>query len=239
VSPRDGGQQRHEHQRHGGGHRPPRSTASGDGVRMRDSASVPPNTTRPTTESAALTAIDESGRAWDWVAPSPIVQRARKRFDGPRRRPVLRVNCDRKRAPRQLYVQRQSGTGRKSGAPQPRAIDELRVSAIDTRFSDWAPDDFEPDLAIIHARLRVAPHCFELEVPIVASISMHALARRYQRGFDTSRAAILADVAALAVAPEGNEWQVATSGGRWVGVAAMLKHGARTAMTPVARTFLG
>ena len=34
-----------------------------------------------------------------------------------------------------------------------------------------------------------APHVLELEAPIVACASLHALARRFQSGFDTSRAA--------------------------------------------------
>jgi hypothetical protein len=54
----------------------------------------------------------------------------------------------------------------------------------------------------------------------------------------TSRAAVLGDVGALAAAPQGDEWELAVPDGRWIGVAATLTHAARTAATPVARTFL-
>jgi hypothetical protein len=118
------------------------------------------------------------------------------------------------------------------------ALDELRVSAIDFRFLNWSTADFEPGLAIIHVRLRIAPKTgFEFESPIIACASIHALARRYQRGFDTSRAAVLGDVGALANLPAGDNWELAVRDGRWVGVTATLTHGARTAATPVARTF--
>ena len=119
------------------------------------------------------------------------------------------------------------------------AIDELRVSSIDFRFRNWPSDDFEPGLAIIHVRLRIAPKTgFEFKSPIVACTSLHAIARRFQRGFDTSRTAVLADAAALANLPNGDTWELAVRDGRWVGVTAQLTHAARTAPTPVARTFL-
>jgi hypothetical protein len=118
-------------------------------------------------------------------------------------------------------------------------LDELRVSTVDFRFRSWSTADFEPGLAIIHVRLRIAPKTgFELESPIIACASIHALARRFQRGFDTSRAAILADVAALASLPAGDTWELAVPEGRWIGVTVALTHGDRTADTPVARTFL-
>ena len=118
-------------------------------------------------------------------------------------------------------------------------LDELRVSAIDFRFLNWSTADFEPGLAIIHVRLRIAPKTgFEFESPIIACASIHALARRYQRGFDTSRAAVLGDVGALASLPDGDTWELTLPGGRWIGVTAQLTHATRTAATPVARTFL-
>jgi hypothetical protein len=61
-------------------------------------------------------------------------------------------------------------------------IDELCVSAIDFKFTDWPDDDFEPGVSVLHVRLRAAPHVLELEAPIVACASLHAPARRFQRG---------------------------------------------------------
>jgi hypothetical protein len=82
------------------------------------------------------------------------------------------------------------------------AIDELRISSIDFRFANWSSPDFEPGLALILLRLRVSPKTgFELETPILAGVSLHALARRYQRGFVTTREAVLADVAQTAATP--------------------------------------
>ena len=118
------------------------------------------------------------------------------------------------------------------------AIDELRVSAIDFRFLNWSTADFEPGLALILLRLRVSPKTgFELETPILAGVSLHALARRYQRGFVTTREAVLADVAQLSGAPDGDTWALPIPNGSWIGVTAQLTAGARTAATPVARTF--
>ena len=120
------------------------------------------------------------------------------------------------------------------------AIDELRLTGIDFRFTDWPDADFEPAVSVLHARLCVAPHKFELETPILACCSLHALARRYQRGFNTSRAAILSDLGALAGAPDDattDEREVRTQHGRWIGAMVTLRAGERTERALVARTF--
>lgn len=120
------------------------------------------------------------------------------------------------------------------------AIDELRLTGIDFRFVDWPIDDLEPAVSVLHARLCVAPHKFELETPILACCSLHALARRFQRGFDTSRAAIFNDLGALAGAPDNDatdEREVRTQHGRWIGMMVSLRAGERTERAIVARTF--
>jgi hypothetical protein len=121
------------------------------------------------------------------------------------------------------------------------AVDELRVAAIDFRFQSWSADEFEPALALFHVRLRVAARRCDLEAGIVAAVSIHGLARRYQRGFNTTREAVLNDVAALAAVPEvvdTDERVVVVPGGRWVGTIATLIHGQRTEKILAARTFI-
>lgn len=57
---------------------------------------------------------------------------------------------------------------------------------------------------------------------LIASLSLHALARRYQRGFDTSDAMILSELKALAmchadVVQTPGDFAIGGSGGNWVG----------------------
>jgi hypothetical protein len=121
------------------------------------------------------------------------------------------------------------------------AIDELRLSALDFRLLDWDSDNYEPGVCLIHVRLRVSPHVCELESPILGCASIHAIARRFQRGLDVSRAAIFADLAALATAPvEGDdpEREVRTKHGKWVGMIVSLRAGERITRSVVARTYV-
>jgi hypothetical protein len=57
---------------------------------------------------------------------------------------------------------------------------------------------------------------------LVASLSLHALARRYQRGFNTSDATILAELRAMALCHADiiqtlGDFAMAGDGGMWVG----------------------
>ena len=74
---------------------------------------------------------------------------------------------------------------------------------------------------------------------ILASISLHGLARRYQRGADNSPAAIMADIAALATgSPERtgvDRFELLVADGRWAGRISAAQDGAVVA---AARTYL-
>ena len=101
-------------------------------------------------------------------------------------------------------------------------IHELRVSASDFRAADWTVD--EPGLSVLGVVLEVAPHRCVFDILSLATVSLHALARRYQRGFAITDAAIMHDLHMLAKAHAGlaggaaTEFEVAVpSGGRWVG----------------------
>jgi hypothetical protein len=98
---------------------------------------------------------------------------------------------------------------------------ELRVVCGISHCATW-PDEGQ-ELGVL-----VGWHAVEFDEQAVASrlvslaaVSLHALARRYQRGWDTSDTAIFADLAVLAhdfrQAVMLPRFAVAVSGGTWVG----------------------
>jgi hypothetical protein len=155
----------------------------------------------------------------DDISPMVAPLRPRERF-----RPV----------PRQVVV-RILGRAWRSREPLGRLdlvtrYDKPRLDLIDIRavpaeiYCDaWVGDD-EPALAIVLHHVGIAPPApLRESSTMLASLGLHALARRYQRGADQSIDAVLADLRELAVrAPDaviaGGEFEVATpSGGRWIG----------------------
>ncbi len=102
-------------------------------------------------------------------------------------------------------------------------IRELRASASDFRAQGWSTA--EPGLSVLGVVLEVAPHRCVFDILSLATVSLHALARRYQRGFSITDAAIMHDLHILAKAhaelgddAAATEFEVAVpSGGRWVG----------------------
>ena len=102
-------------------------------------------------------------------------------------------------------------------------VQELRVSASDFRARDWTVD--EPGLSVLGVVLEVAAHRCVFDILSLATVSLHALARRYQRGFAITDAAIMHDLhmlakahAELGSADAATEFEVVVpGGGRWVG----------------------
>ena len=105
------------------------------------------------------------------------------------------------------------------------SIVEVRTCPQHYRAATWKDDALEPGLIVVRVSLAIAPHeKLSLAMHTLAAISLHGLGRRYQRGADTSDAAIIADIRALAAAherlvklPEDTRFDVALPGGRWLG----------------------
>ena len=116
-------------------------------------------------------------------------------------------------------------------------IRELRVGAADNRFPGWR--DWEDSFVILLTGFSLVRWNFAYHYEMLASISLHGLGRRYQRGADSSPAAVMADFAALATAtPESTapgRFEVRTSNGRWAGRVVPV-HGSAPVLA--ARTFL-
>lgn len=116
-------------------------------------------------------------------------------------------------------------------------IRELRVGAADNRFPGW--HDWEDALVVAVTGFRLVRWNFSFDYEMLASISLHCLARRYQRGTDKSRAAIMADIAALAtVSPQWvtpGRFEVRTADGHWAGRASLVQDGVSVL---AARTYL-
>lgn len=74
---------------------------------------------------------------------------------------------------------------------------ELRAQAGAFRFATWPPG-FEPGLLLVLILAEPRPGGVDVRQTPLAAVSLHALARRYQRGGDCSEAAIFGDLADLA-----------------------------------------
>jgi len=81
-----------------------------------------------------------------------------------------------------------------------RANQEIRLEG---KEADWDEDAREPGLSVVRITLAIAPHeKLALGMHTLCAASLHALARRYQRGRPTTDDAIIADLHALAAAHE-------------------------------------
>ena len=122
-------------------------------------------------------------------------------------------------------------------------IEELRVGAADLQLSHW--DGRELGVSLVAVRLTVAANQSELMMIAVAYVSLHAIARWYQRAMDTSPPALLADlhrIARWSAAPAvdmASDFAVAVTNGQWVGATGDLVQNGQVTRMPDVRTFLG
>ena len=77
-------------------------------------------------------------------------------------------------------------------------IAETRIGAANYWQEEW--DSVEPGILLLHMRLHIAPHVFDADMVPLAAVSLHALARRYQKAWQVGDAAIFADLCSLAAA---------------------------------------
>jgi hypothetical protein len=123
------------------------------------------------------------------------------------------------------------------------AIVEIRAAPTDFRFNAWPEGASEPCLVVIVSALIVSAGYFKFTNALAASVSLHALARRYQRARDNSDAAIRADLAALAcpvddVSDASGEFAVQTLDGQWIGEATDTDDRGKVKCILAARTFI-
>lgn len=106
--------------------------------------------------------------------------------------------------------------------------------AFDAAWSGW-----EPRLLIERLRLRLGKKSTWMDQHAVAAVSLHALARWYQRNPDTSEAALLRDLAPLSASQEtATPFTVATPHGCWVGELVIRQDDDQMRAIHSARTFL-
>jgi hypothetical protein len=97
----------------------------------------------------------------------------------------------------------------------------IEVRAITGKLHDlrWRADDWESGIHLAQMRLEIEPHDVKLRQRSIAVVSLHSLARRFERSADRSDAGVLRDLARLAaadpdaMAPGAFSWQVEGAGG--------------------------
>ncbi len=128
-------------------------------------------------------------------------------------------------------------------------IAEFRLGTAKLHNPGWDKGVTEPTLMVGATILQVPLHRGKLmQCYTRATISLHALARRMQRGVDRSQQAILNDMKALVHAdlnnaekyPEDEEFRIPAGNGAWLGVTAPVDdvEDGKTTMQFVVRTFM-
>jgi hypothetical protein len=96
------------------------------------------------------------------------------------------------------------------------AIAEPRLGVTWLHDDAWEDDEHEQGIAVMRYRLALAKGKLRAHWQAVALVSLHAIARRIERGADRSHAALTADLARLLDADPCAD-MVAASDGFWVG----------------------
>jgi hypothetical protein len=91
--------------------------------------------------------------------------------------------------------------------------------------------------------LILSPEALRFDHALIASVPLHALARRLQRGWDVSDAEVRADLAALActrpdVLAAGRKFNVPLATGCWVGSVAEIEDRGEPVRILVVRSFI-
>lgn len=77
-------------------------------------------------------------------------------------------------------------------------IEEVRLLTSKFRNGAWSDGAWEPGLTLVAIGVLIAPRDCRFIERSLAGVSLHALARRFERGRDGSDAAVIRDLAALA-----------------------------------------
>jgi hypothetical protein len=104
-------------------------------------------------------------------------------------------------------------------------IRELRLSRCRTRNLGWTDAAWEPGIGIMLIACSVQIFSWQFNYFHLAVVSLHALARRFQRGIDNSDASIMADLRVVAdvaaeIAVTDGAFEIPVPGGRWTGFVA-------------------
>jgi hypothetical protein len=100
---------------------------------------------------------------------------------------------------------------------------EVRAGASRMSLSGW--DAKELALSISLRTIDIAPASFGERAAMLAVLGLHALARRYQRGYENTDDSVLRDLAPIgrefvAAAATFGEFKIPAGGGRWIGAVA-------------------
>jgi hypothetical protein len=122
-------------------------------------------------------------------------------------------------------------------------ITETRVGPVEFRFDAWDKGDVETAVVVTRTKLAVAAGRFEFDSVPLAAVSLHGLARWFQRASDVSDAAILTNLRALAsysseTLLDGGEFAEPAGDGQWVGVVTEIEDRGEAVPILVVRTFL-
>jgi hypothetical protein len=122
------------------------------------------------------------------------------------------------------------------------AITEIRVGPVEFRFDAWDEGEAETAIVVTRTVLEMSAGLFRFDYVPLASVSLHALARRFQRAFDNSDAAIRADLLALVdpaadVIDRGEDFAIPVTDGSWLGSVAEVEHLGEQAALMTVRTF--
>jgi hypothetical protein len=127
--------------------------------------------------------------------------------------------------------------------PERLAIVEFRAGDCRLSLAAWDEGADEAAIEVSRVVLTISPGWFYFEHLPVASISLHALARRFQHGWHNSDAAICADLLALArphadmPAREG-DFTVLAADGQWAGFVTEIEDRGKLVPLRIARTWL-
>jgi hypothetical protein len=123
------------------------------------------------------------------------------------------------------------------------SIEETRAGPSEFRFLTWPEGDTETALVIAKTTLLASFERFRFDQVPVATLPLHALARRYQRGWDNSDAAICGDLRALAAPhPEtlaaGEDFNVDVADGAWIGNVTEIQYRGEPLLILAVRSFV-
>jgi hypothetical protein len=123
-------------------------------------------------------------------------------------------------------------------------VTECRLSASVWRDDSWAEPAFENGVSLTKTVLTMGHGTLSSAYTPLVVVSMHALARRYERASDARQRAVLADLSDCVRSanwyPHAGDYVIDVDGGRWLGscTTAQSDHRATVGLYAV-RTFLG